>query len=220
MPNKKKFSNDKLTTRCYNLELRASDEEGGIIEGVPIVFDKETLIEDWCGQFKEIIDRKALDKANLKDVLLCINHDLNKIALARSKNGKGTMKMEVKEDGLHIRAKLDLENNSEARAIYSAVQRGDMSGMSFMFRVDDEEWSDLDKDVPTRTIKGISIVHEVSIVNFPAYNQTSVNARSQNGSETSILEEARKAFTEETEKRKQSKLELEKTKYSYLLGGK
>lgn len=209
--------NDKLTTRSYNLELRADENEQGVIEGVPIVFGKETIINDCFGQYKEIIDRSALDKTDLKDVRLFVNHDTDKITLARSKNGKGTMSLEVKEDGVHIRAKLDIENNTEAKNLYSAIKRGDMDGMSFMFRVNDDEWVDLDKDVPTRTIKGISIVHEVSVVNFPAYKDTSVSARSSQENETSVLEEARKAYSKEIE---QNDVNLLKLKYEYLLGGR
>lgn len=217
MKNKRKFSKDVLTTRNYNLEIRADEKESGIIEGVPIVFERETIITDWAGQYKEIVDHNALRKTDLKDVRLFVNHDTNKITLARSKNGKGTMQLSVEDDGLHMKAELDIENNVEAKALYSAVKRGDMSGMSFMFRIDGEEWSDLDKEVPTRRITSISVVHEVSVVNFPAYQQTSVNARSSQESETSVLAEARKAYSEETEQKKKKELELEKLKYSYLL---
>lgn len=217
MKNKRKFSKDVLTTRNYNLEIRADETESGIIEGVPIVFERETIITDWAGQYKEIVDRNALKKTDLKDVRLFVNHDTNKITLARSKNGKGTMKLSVEDDGLHIEAELDIENNVEAKSLYSAVKRGDMDGMSFMFRIDGEEWSDLDKEVPTRRITSISVVHEVSVVNFPAYQQTTVNARSSQEGETSVLAEARKAYSEETEQKKQKELELEKLKYSYLL---
>lgn len=206
-----------LTTRNYNLEIRADETERGIIEGVPIVFERETIITDWAGQYKEIVDRNALKKTDLKDVRLFVNHDTNKITLARSKNGKGTMQLSVEDDGLHIKAELDVENNVEAKSLYSAVKRGDMDGMSFMFRIDGEEWSDLDADVPTRRITSISVVHEVSVVNFPAYQQTSVNARSAEETKTSVLAEARKRHSEETEQRKQKELELEKMKYSYLL---
>lgn len=213
----KRFSENKLVTRNYNLELRADENENGVIEGVPIVFDKSTVIHDWVGDYNEIIDRHALDKTDLKDVRLFVNHDTNKITLARSKNGKGTMQLEVKDDGLHMRATLDIENNTEAKNLYSAIKRGDMDGMSFMFRVDADEWRDLEKDVPTRTIKGISIVHEVSVVNFPAYQQTSVNARDSKESEYSVLAEARKAYSKEIEQ----KLELEKEKIRCLFfGGK
>lgn len=214
----KRHSNEKLVTRNYNLEIRADESETGVIEGIPIVFNKSTVIHDWVGDYNEIIDRHALDKTDLKDVRLFVNHDTNKITLARSKNGKGTMSLDVKDDGVHMRATLDIENNTEARNLYSAVKRGDMDGMSFMFRIDSDEWTDLDKDVPTRTIKGISIVHEVSVVNFPAYQQTSVNARSSEETGHSVLEEARKAYSKEIEQKKM--LELEKEKIKCLFGGK
>lgn len=151
----KKHEEEKLVVRSYNLELRADDAESGVIEGVPIVFNQRTRIIDWAGEYDEIIDRGALDGADLKDVLLFVNHDMGKLALARSKNGNenSTMSFEVKDDGLHIKAKLDIENNAEARSLYSAIKRGDVSGMSFAFRVKDDLWSDIDKKIPTRTVK-------------------------------------------------------------------
>lgn len=219
---KGKHSKESLTRRSYSVELRAPDgeEERGVIEGVPIVFDRTALIHDWAGDFNEVIDRHALDKADMRDVCLFVNHETDKIALARSRNGKGTMMFEVKDDGLHMRAQLDVDNNPEAAALYSAIQRGDISGMSFMFRVNDEEWADIKSELPTRTVKSISIVHEVSVVNFPAYTETSIHARSDSQeSESSPLAEARKARAEETARRNASLLEIEKLKYSYLVGG-
>lgn len=204
--------NDKLTTRCYQLELRSDENEQGIIEGVPIVFERETLIRDSFGEYKEIIRSDALKNSDLSDVRLFINHDVNKITLARSKKGKGTMSLNVQEDGVHFSANLDLENNHEAKALYSAVKRGDMDGMSFMFRVKDDEWLDLESDCPTRVIRNISIVHEISVVNFPAYQQTSVSARSSEETETSPLAEARKKHSLEMGRR----LEIEKIKYLIL----
>lgn len=191
---------NELVTRAYNVDFRAVEGTENVIEGIPIVFDKATTIHDYFGDFEEIIDRHALDKTDFKDVALFVNHDMNKIALARTKNGHGTMSLSIEEDGLHIRAELDVENNSEARALYSAIKRGDIDGMSFAFRIKSQEWSNLDSETPTRKITDISILHEVSVVNYPAYPQTSVNARSK-GEETtySPLEEARKAYTKEIE---------------------
>lgn len=219
---KGKHSTEALIKRSYSVEMRAVDGEEGVIEGTPIVFDQRTRISDWAGEYDEIIDRKALDNADLKDVRLFVNHDINKITLARSKKGNenSTMSFTVDDKGLHIKAKLDTENNSEARSLYSAVKRGDMDGMSFMFRIRGDEWRDIDKDVPLRIVKDISIVHEVSVVNFPAYAGTSVNARSDSQeSEYSPLAEARKAFSQESEAQKAKQLECEKLKYQYLCGG-
>jgi hypothetical protein len=74
---------------------------------------------------------------------------------------------------------LDTENNPEAAALYSAVRRGDISGMSFGFRVKDEEWIDAMSEHPTRIIKSISKVIEVSACTFPAYDSSEIQARSK-----------------------------------------
>lgn len=88
------------------------------------------------------------------------------------------MQLEVIEGkGMAIRVDLDTENNAEAKSLYSAVERGDLSGMSFMFAVDKDSWEDVDTDHPTRTILGIRKVFEVSAVTFPAYEATSITAR-------------------------------------------
>ena len=222
MMSKKKFSQNELVTRAFTATFRAKDEsEGdkGIIEGTPIVFNQETRISDWEGEYIERIEPTALKNADMKDVRLFVNHDINKIALARSKNGNenSTMRFDIDENGVNMVAQLDVENNAEAKSLYSAIKRGDMDGMSFMFRIAKDEWSDLDSDLPTRTIKEISIVHEVSVVNFPAYQQTSVNARSSEEAETSPLAEARKRFAEETASRSKSELEIEKLKNKNLI---
>lgn len=199
---KKKYSQNELVTRSYPMAFRAveSDEERGVVEGVPIVFNQEARIRDWAGEFKEIIVPTAFNNTDMSDVRFFVNHDINKMTLARSKNGKGTMSFQIKEDGVHMRAILDIDNNAEARALYSAIQRGDMDGMSFMFRVRGEEWLDLETDLPTRKITDVSIVHEVSVVNNPAYPQTTISARSSEETDYSPLVEARKKHSEETAK--------------------
>lgn len=170
-------SENKIVTRSYNAEFRAEENEdsGNIIVGRPIVYDQKTNL----GYFEEIIERGALDEADLKDVLFFVNHDISKIPLARSRNNNknSTMQLKVDDEGLEIKAKLDIENNSEAKNLYSAISRGDITGMSFMFIIDDEEWENLDSELPLRRIRKISIVREVSAVCFPAYEATSINAR-------------------------------------------
>lgn len=205
-----------LTSRSYSFEIKAEENESGhIITGRPIVYNSRTDL----GYFDEIIERGALDKTDLTDVRFLVNHDISKIPLARSrKNTKNsTMQLTVDNDGMSIRVNLDVENNAEAKSLYSAVQRGDITGMSFMFGIDDEEWENLESDHPTRRIRAISTVVEVSAVTFPAYESTEINARDK-----SALDNARSAV--ETARRSQHKsvdtdcLELlkEKTK---ILGG-
>lgn len=165
------------------------------------------------GGFDEVIERGALDNADLTDVRFLTNHDLSKIPLARSRrnNGNSTMQLTVDYDGMSIRVNLDTENNAEASALYSAVQRGDITGMSFMFSVVDEKWENLDTDHPTRHILAIGTVIEVSAVTFPAYDSTSISARSLEALENAraALESAR-AATVETDA-----LALAKAKYEF-----
>lgn len=170
---------DTMERRAYSFEIRANDTDGGtgIITGRPIVYESKTDL----GYFDEIIKRGALKGANLKDVRFLVNHDMSRIPLARSRNNNenSTMQLTPDDDGLSIRVTLDIENNSEARALYSAVQRGDISGMSFLFAVGEEDWAGLDTDHPTRSIISIAEVLEVSAVTFPAYEATEIETRSK-----------------------------------------
>ena len=197
---------EELTSRAYQFEIRADradESEKGVITGRPIVYDQKT---DIGGMFAEIIDRGALDKTDLHDVRFMVNHDLSKIPLARSrKNTKNsTMQLTVDKDGMGIRVSLDTENNAEARALYSAIERGDISGMSFMFGINGEKWEDLDSDYPTRHITDISTVVEVSAVTFPAYEGTSIETakrdRSALDNARRAVETARESGSVETEK--------------------
>lgn len=169
-----------LEKRSYTFEVRAEETESGekIITGRPIVYNSRTDL----GYYDEIIKVGALDGADLTDVRFLVNHNTDMIPLARSRrnNGNSTMKMTADFQGLYLDfVKLDVENNMDARALYSAVQRGDITGMSFMFSIDDEEWEDLDSEHPTRHIKKIGSVVEVSAVTWPAYESTEINARSK-----------------------------------------
>ena len=193
------FKTDDTELRSFDFELRAQNDEehGSFIEGVPIVFDKKTDL----GWYSEIIDREALSKTDLKDVRFLVNHNTDMTPLARSRNNNknSTMQMEIKDDGMHIRVNLDTENNTDARNLYSAVKRGDVSGMSFMFTVRGDKWDDMDSDHPIRTVTDIRKVYEVSAVTFPAYEATSIDARCKQTLESaratleSAREEQRKA---------------------------
>ena len=175
---------DELLRRNYVFEIRAdkNDDNGTFITGRPIVFESKTNL----GYFDEVIE----------DVRFLVNHDTNKIPLARSRNNNknSTMQLMPDDDGMGIRVNLDVENNAEARALYSAVKRGDISGMSFMFGIDGEEWEALDSDHPTRHITSISSVVEVSAVTFPAYEATEISARDRTALDNarSVLDSARK----------------------------
>lgn len=212
-----------LERRSYSFEVRAEETDNGekIITGRPIVYGSRTNI----GPFDEVIEPGALDSADLTDVRFLVNHNTDMIPLARSRrnNGNSTMKMTPDYQGLNLDfVKLDVENNTTSRALYSAVKRGDLTGMSFMFSVDDEEWENLESDHPTRHIRAISSVVEVSAVTFPAYDATEINARNKEA-----LENAKATLENVRNKRGRSVdtdnniLELLKLKTQTLnLGGK
>lgn len=205
-----------LERRSYTFDVRATEGENGekIITGRPIVYEAKTDL----GYFDEVIARGALDGADLRDVRFLVNHDTLMIPLARSRrnNGNSTMKLSTDFDGMSMDfVKLDVENNSDARALYSAVQRGDITGMSFMFSIDAQEWLDLESEHPTRRITKIGKVVEVSAVTFPAYDSTEISARSKE-----TLESARHELESAREQRAKSvdtddSLELAKAKYNY-----
>lgn len=208
-----------LERRSYNFEVRAEETETGhIITGRPIVYNSRTDM----GWFDEIIEPGALNNTDLTDVRFLVNHDKSMIPLARSRKNtaNSTMQLMTDNEGLSIRVNLDIENNSDAKSLYSAVKRGDISGMSFMFGVNGEEWDELDSDHPTRRITDISTVVEVSAVTFPAYEATDIQARSKEA-----LDNARLVVETAREQRAggsvETGLELlkEQTKTLILLGG-
>ena len=192
--------------RAFNFEVRAENDEqhGSILTGTPIVFGERTDL-GWCD---EIVDDGALDNTDLRDVRFLVNHNTDMIPLARSRNNNENSTMQlsvVPQKGMDIRVDLDTENNAEAKSLYSAVQRGDLSGMSFMFAVNEDAWEDLDSEHPTRHIRSFAKVFEVSAVTFPAYEATSIQARGLSealDSAKASLESAR-AEAKEIERRKQ-----------------
>lgn len=170
---------------------RKEDSEGMTLTGMPVVFNQSTDIGGW---WEETIDPGAIDEETLRDVRLLVNHDFNGIPLARSRRNtkNSTMRLSIDSEGVLMEADLD-EKNPKAIELYSAVERGDVSGMSFAFLVDGDKWDNLDSDYPKRTITHISEIFEVSAVTWPAYEQTSISSRSlESGKES--LAEARKAL--------------------------
>lgn len=206
----------KYEQRAYFFDIQTRDDEDEgivILSGRPIVYNSRTDL----GLFDEIIQQGALDGADLTDVRFLVNHDTSKIPLARSRrnNGNSTMQFSVDQEGMSIDwVKLDVKNNDQARALASAVKRGDITGMSFMFILDEDgyEWQNLETDHPTRVIKRITSVIEVSAVTFPAYDATSIEVNQRN---QQALESARAAL--ESARRREDKpldseLELLKAK--------
>jgi len=200
----------KTITRAYSFEIRAENNEknGDYITGKPIVYNSKTDL----GYFDEIIEAGALKESDLKDVRFLVNHNTDMIPLARSRNNNenSTMQLEVDENGMSIRVNLDTENNTEARNLYSAIKRGDITGMSFMFTIDEERWENLESEHPTRHIIKIGQVFEVSAVTFPAYESTEISARDKEALESAktTLDSVRRQSLDSDE----AALELEKAK--------
>lgn len=191
---------NKREVRFLPVELKAeSTAQGQEINGYPIVFEQETDL----GFCREVIDGGSMgDGSVLRDVALLANHDFGMIPMARSRrnNENSTMKLTPDQHGVAMRALLDTEGNPKAKEAYSAVNRGDITGMSFAFIVNEERWTDLDSEKPLRRIMSFSRIFEVSLVTNPAYEGTSVQAASEGETLESVrasLESARKQLAEE-----------------------
>ena len=202
---------EKMEIRAFDFEVRAQvdEEHGKYIEGTPIVYDSWTDL----GWYDEMIDRGALTDTDLRDVRFLVNHNTDMIPLARSRNNNAnsTMQMSIDEEiGMNIRVNLDVDNNAEAKALYSAIERGDISGMSFMFKVDGDRWEDLESEHPKRHIERISKVFEVSAVTFPAYEATKISARGL----AEALDNAKASL--ESVKAEKRRIELQKQKIRIL----
>lgn len=203
---------NELERRFYDVELETREEEEmGVVVGRPIVYGQVANI----GLFDEIIMPGALDGADLTDVRLCLNHDTSYVyARSRRNNPNSTMRLTPDMSGLMIEADLNIKSSPKAQDYYSAIKRGDMDKMSFMFSVGEDQWENLDSDHPLRKITKISNVVEVSAVTFPAYDSTEIEARSKEA-----LENARSAVETARQQREQevdTSLELAKAKFDFI----
>lgn len=174
-------------TEIRAAEPTADGAQALILRGRPILYDTPTLINDVGGSYTEIIRKGALDGADLSDVRLLYNHDLGKVPLARTPK---TMSLKVDEEGLTFEAVLP--DTAGAKEVYEAVKRGDLSGMSFAFTVP-EGGDDYDAKTNTRTIRQIAKVYECSVVPYPAYPTTSIEARSARAAALNSLEARKRA---------------------------
>ena len=210
--------NDYFLQRGFNAEFRAvgedADKTGHIVEGLAAVYEQETTIRDFFGEFVEVIREGAFDETDFSDVRFLVNHDMKGIALARSRHNNksdkpNTMQLSVDKEGVKMKADLDTVNNEQARALYSAISRGDMDGMSFQFYVseDNQRWSRTDDGIELREIIKVDKVIEVSAVNFPAYAGTDIDSRSLD-SDKRALDNARKKMLDSRNKNEIEALRL------------
>ena len=159
----------KIENRLSDVSFKEEDEQKMVLEGYAIMFDQETLIGDKDKGFIESIDRNALKNANMKDVPMKYNHDDSFLIIARTRNN--SLRLTVDDIGLKVRAELiDTDSNKD---IYKMVKAGLLDKMSFAFTVSSQK-IDRSGDIPKRTITGIDRLYDVSIVDLPAYDQTSI----------------------------------------------
>lgn len=170
------------------IEFREADD-AVTISGYAAVFNKETVIGGMWG-FREKIAPGAFDDAiGRDDVRALFNHNPD-ILLGRTESG--TLRLSVDKRGLKY--DIDLPDTAQARDVRTLIKRGDVSGSSFGFRVNDDEWDDSpvrEGKLPIRTITKVELF-DVSPVTYPAYPQTSVSARSkaQAATEAAQVQEA------------------------------
>ena len=151
-------------------EFDVVDEENKTVEGRAVVFGQPTVLFEVDGiKYYEIIDRNAFNNANMKDVVFVENHEGTPGARTRN----NTLQLEIRDDGLYSRA--DLSKSSKGPSIYSDIKNGIYDRMSFSFTVRKDSY---DKATRTRKILEIDRLFDVSVVTFPAYEQTSISARS------------------------------------------
>lgn len=154
------------------IELRALDnlDNEMIVEGYAIRFDEPAIFKIGDTEYREIVKPEALNGADMTDVPLKFEHK-QVVARTRSK----TLELLPDSKGLFIRAKL--ANTSAGRDMYELIKRGDMYGMSFAFSV--RSGGDyFDREARTRVITGFKKIWDVAGVTEPAYDTTSISARS------------------------------------------
>jgi HK97 family phage prohead protease len=178
-----------LRLATENLTVRAEDQEQSkmIIEGYPIVFDKETYIDCGFDGWYEKVDRNAFANADMSDVALKYNHNDNKLILARTRND--SLKLTIDDHGVFMHA--ELIDTTEATDVYKMVKSGLLTEGSFAFTVtSDNETVDENRAVH-RTITGIGKLFDVAICPNGAYGDlTEIYARSYDLLESKKKDEA------------------------------
>lgn len=171
MPTRK----DREYRQFMSFELRAEEPEGGAsgealyIEGVAAPFNAPTVLYSYDGvDYKEQIDARAFDGADMSDVIFNYNHQGKVVARTRN----GTLQVWVEADGLHVRARLD--GTEEGRTLYEEIKGGYIDRMSFAFTIAESSYN---IEEHMRTVLKVKKVYDVSAVDIPAYDTTSLNAR-------------------------------------------
>lgn len=153
-----------------DIQFRAKEDEDFKVEGYATTFDDPYVMMEFDGiKYMEQIDRKALDDADMSDVIFLYNHE--GMVFARQSNG--TLELTIEDKGLHVVA--DLSLTEESRKMYESIKAGLVTQMSWAFRVEEDAYNE---KTHTRTILKVAKVYDVSAVSIPANPNTDISARS------------------------------------------
>ena len=161
----------KREVRSMPVSIDDSQDEKMLIQGYAIRFNEPAVFKFDGVEYREVIDPRALDKTDMKDIPLKYNHSDNVMVMARTRNK--TLQLIKDEEGLRILA--ELANTTAGRDLYELIKRGDVDKMSFAFMVAKDDY---DRETRTRTILAIDKIFDVSAVDTPAYETTSLSVRS------------------------------------------
>lgn len=166
---------DKTETRelvTNKIEIREDDEGNRTISGYAVKWEKKSHVLGYYRKFREQFRKGAFaDSLQQDDQRFLWSHDTGKV-LGRTKNK--TLRLE--EDDVGLRFELDLPKTTLGNDTYESIKRGDVDGVSFGFKMLDDEMDEPDDDIPLRTVKKAKLL-EVSAVAFPAYPDSEVSAR-------------------------------------------
>lgn len=166
------MSNVEIRNASTDLEIRETEEGGSTITGYAVKWEQLSQAMGFFTRFKEKFQKGAFVESLEKDDQRALWNHNRDIVLGRTSNS--TLRLE--EDDTGLRFEVDLPETSWGNDIYASVKRGDVSGVSFGFKMVGEEWDDNDESAVTRTVTKAKL-YEISPTAFPAYEQTEVQAR-------------------------------------------
>ena len=208
----------KYRSICNNVQLRAVKDEDGTnkmkFEGYAIVFNQETTLwkdPETGVEYKEEIDSKALDNTDMKDVPMRYNHAMDWVlARTRKKSGEGSLVLTKDDYGLKVSG--EFVDMQYSRDVYAMMAAEVVDQMSFAFTVRDYSYN---RETHTTTIRDIDKLFDVSVVDSPAYPQTSISAL--RGAEEAEMEIKAKQEAEALEKAKAEAEALRSSKVEELV---
>lgn len=189
----------KWRERAFEVQVRSTSDTEGTekelwVEGYAVRFNSPTVLFEMDGvEYKEQIDDRAFEECDMTDVIFNYNHGGKVMARIRNK----TLLLEVRNDGLHIRARLD--GTEEGRKLYDEIKGGYIDRMSFSFSIREEAY---DKENHMWTVRKVKRLYDVSAVDIPAYDDTSIEARKNFILEADAQEKRERQAAAELERRR------------------